>query len=306
MNQVTHCCNCNTTTIRHFAQVPDRHYGIKGIFNLSQCENCKLVFMNPMPTASELAAFYPEESYYSYHVDIYKETSDFKKFLIRLACLDSTPKDVRFKTPGSVLDIGCGNGWNLYQYKKQGWEVAGVEPSKVGATIGNQAGLNIFNGDLLDASFKSDSFDYIRLNHSFEHIHNPREVLSEIYRILKPGGKLFIGVPNIDSFNAKLFKNYWYHLGAPVHTFSYSPATLSSLLTQHDFKVEKVQYNSNWAGSIGSFQIYMNRKSGKSSDKGFFMNATPFKMISGAFAKLLNVFQAGDCMEIIASKEHTY
>lgn len=303
MNTITNCYNCHSTNLVNHANVPDRHYGIKGEFNLSKCAQCGLVFMNPMPTEEELKSFYPEESYYSYHVDIYRQISPLKNWLIRLTCLDTIPKDVSFSSPGTVLDIGCGNGWNLYQYKQQGWKVAGVEPSKIAAEIGNQAGLNIYNGDLLSAGFEANSFDYIRLNHSFEHIHNPDEILSEIHRILKPDGKVFIGVPNIAGVNSKIFKKYWYYLGAPVHTFNYNTDTLRQMLEKNNFKVIKTNYNGNWAGFLGSIQIYLNRKSGKPSDQGFFVNFVFFKMVSGFIAKIQNLFHSGDCIELIATKE---
>ena len=101
-----------------------------------------------------------------------------------------------------MLDIGCGNGWFIYMMRDKGWDVKGVEPSKAGAEAGRRiANLDIHHGDLLSGNYPSEYFDYIRSNHSFEHIPNPNEVLQEIHRILKPNGKAFIGVPNINSLN---------------------------------------------------------------------------------------------------------
>jgi SAM-dependent methyltransferase len=283
--------------------VPDRHYGIPGLYSYMQCRECQLIFLNPMPGPDELSAFYPEETYYSFHADIYKELSAIKKWILRLAFLDFSTKDPRFENPGKILDIGCGNGWDLYQFKKKGWEVAGVEPSRVAADIGNKAELNIFNGDLLSARYAADSFDYVRSNHSFEHIHNPNEILQEIHRILKQDGKLFIGVPNIRSTNARLFKTFWYYLGAPVHTLNYSDKTLAAMLEKHGFRVEKVRYNATWAGILGSVQIYFNRNKNRTSDKGFLVNFMPLKMLAGFCAKIQNIVRKGDCIEITATKK---
>lgn len=300
MEKVNKCFNCGHSKIVDYTKVPDRHYGIKGEYTMSKCENCELVFMDPMPNEIELASFYPEDSYYSYHIDIYKEEGWLKKIMRKILFLDFTVKDPFFAKVGSILDIGCGNGWTLFQFKKKGWQVAGVEPSKIGAEIGNKAGLNIFNGDLMGAKFDSNSFDYIRSNHSFEHIHNPNEILSEVHRILKNDGKLLIGVPNIGGVNSKVFKDYWYYLGAPVHTFNYNSKTLCEILIKNGFKIEKVNYNSTWAGILGSIQIYLNRSTEKKSDEGFIFNFVPLRILASIIAKVENFFGVGDCIEVIA------
>ena len=303
MEKVKYCPNCESNHIEHFIRVPDRHYGIKGEFNNAVCYACSLVFLDPMPNEEELSKFYPEDSYYSFHVDINYKEPLLKRLIKSIFLLNIKTKDPKFYNPGKILDIGCGNGWTLNEYKQKGWEVAGVEPSETAAKIGNKAGLNIHSGNLLSANYDDNRFDYIRSNHSFEHIPNPNEVLSEVFRILKSDGKLFIGVPNINGINSKLFKAYWYYLGAPVHTFNYSPSTLTSILEKNGFKVKKVTYNSNYAGILGSIQIYLNRNKNLASDKGFVYNFIPFRIIASIIAKIENLFRIGDCMELIAEKK---
>lgn len=303
MEIIKKCINCNSEKIISIYQVPDRHYNIKGNFDLGKCISCGLVFMNPMPNNEELSKFYAQDTYYSFHIDIYKENSMVKKFFKTILFQDFTTKDPKFKNKGKILDIGCGNGWVLYQYKKIGWEVAGAEPSAVAAEIGNKVGLNISTGDLISANFKEQEFDYIRSNHSFEHIFNPIETLSEIHRVLKYDGKVFIGIPNIGGLNAKIFKKYWYYLGAPVHTFNYNPENITQIMEKNGFKVKEIKYNSSWAGILGSMQIYLNRNSGKTSDKGLVFNFIGFRIIAGILAKIQNILQLGDCMEVIAIKK---
>jgi SAM-dependent methyltransferase len=304
MEKVCKCYNCEGSNIVNYTKVPDRHYGIKGEYTMSKCENCGLVFMDPMPNSSELSSFYPEESYYSYHIDIYKEASLFKRILKSIFFLQIKVTDVNFNKIGNVLDLGCGNGWKLFQYKKKGWGVYGVEPSKVGSEIGNKADLNIFNGDLFGANFDSDFFDYIRSNHSFEHIHNPNEILNELNRIMKYDGKIMIGIPNINGLVSKIFGDYWYYLGAPVHTVNYNPKTITEILNKNGFKVTSINYCSNWAGILGSIQIYLNRKSIKNSEQGFIFNFVPFRILAGFVASILNLFKMGDCIEVIAVKSN--
>lgn len=302
MQQISNCPNCNSNSLADYLKAKDRHYGNTGEYATSICKNCSLVFMNPMPNDDELAGFYPPETYYSFHESIKNQQSPLKQKIFKLLCINFPTHDAKFPTPGRILDIGCGNGYSLVKYKNTGWEVFGVEPSSVAAKVGNENGLNIFCGTLIDAKFPDNHFDYIRSNHSFEHVYNPNETLKEIHRVLKPGGKLFIGVPNIKGLMPKIFKQYWYYFGLPVHTFNYNPASLSAMLNKHNFIVEKTIHNSTWAGILGSIQVYLNRNTNKLSGDGFLLKFKPFKPVAGVFARLFNLLKMGDCMEIIAKK----
>jgi len=295
------CVLCGGKNLKSIYKTYDRHYGMKGEFNIDQCQSCSLVFLNPMPSEEYLTSLYPK-TYYSYQ-DFYDKKSFLRNFyrnyLLKIGTLDP-----HFDSPGKIVDVGCGSGKFLYAMKKKGWEVYGVEVNENAAKLGNELEqLNIHPGDLLTSKFDDDFFDYVRSNHSFEHMTNPEPVLEEMHRILKPDGKLLIGVPNIDSFNGRFFKKYWWYLGAPVHTFNYSVATLSKMLEKHGFVVEKVSYNGDYTGVLGSFQIFLNRKNGKMSKQGFFINNILFRAIAHRIAKLLNLFKTGDAMEIICSKK---
>jgi SAM-dependent methyltransferase len=187
--------------------------------------------------------------------------------------------------------------------RDQGWRVDGVEISQAAAEVGrNMANLNIFSGGLTDARFPSNHFDYIRANHSFEHMCDPNETLNEIYRILKPGGRLLIGVPNQESLNSAVFGPYWWYRGAPVHPFTYSPSTLSRFLVKHGFNVNRVNYNSDYSGILGSLQIWANRNNGRRSTEGFLINSAPLKVICHWLAKIIDRLRVGDAIEIIATK----
>jgi SAM-dependent methyltransferase len=161
-------------------------------------------------------------------------------------------------------------------------------------------GLDIFAGTIDAANYPSATFDYVRSNHSFEHIHNPREVLLEIRRILKSTGLLFIGVPNVKGWMARFYGSYWWYLGAPVHPFGYSPATLGQLLAESGFDVKRVNYNSNSAGIFGSLQIYLNRNNGKVGEDGWIARSRFLRLIGRWTARILDSLKTGDCIEIIA------
>lgn len=294
------CTICNSKKIQHKYTTTDRHYNIKGEYEVWECKNCELHFINPMLTEEYLTSLYPT-NYYAYQ-DV-KKKSSIKSWIVKAIGFKIKTKDPSFNRVGKILDVGCGSGWILNEYKQKGWETYGVEVSKDAAELGNKEfNVNIFNGDLHKANFENNYFDFIRSNHSFEHIVNGREVLIEINRILKDDGKLHIGVPNINSFCGKLFKKYWWYLGAPVHTFNYTVKSLTMLLEQTGFNVQKVQYNSDYGGTLGSLQIYLNRKNGKISTQGWVFNNLALKFCFHLFAKFVDLVSVGDVIEITATK----
>ncbi len=199
-----------------------------------------------------------------------------------------------------MLDLGCGAGQFLLEMRERGWTVRGAELDSNAAAAGRRDGLDIFGGTLHDAAFPSAAFDYVRSNHSFEHIHNPREVLREIRRIVRPDGRLFIGVPNLAGLMPKMWGTYWWYLGSPVHTYGYTPASISRLLAEEGFQVEKIGYNSTYAGITGSLQIWLNRNNGRGAEEGWVVKNLALRIFGHWLAQIIDLFRAGDCMEVIA------
>jgi ubiquinone/menaquinone biosynthesis C-methylase UbiE len=298
--ELTECPLCDGHEHEEIYLARDRHYGIPGVYRIVRCAACSLIFLNPMYSDAELSKLYPSD-YYAYQDNF--DPGRWKQLVKRLLCYRLKTQDPKFSTPGKMLDLGCGTGWFMRTMRDQGWEAHGVEINESAAALGRKtAGLSIFSGTLKQANFPSGSFDYIRSNHSFEHISCPGETLDEIHRVLKPDGKIMIGVPNVSSPNARFFRQYWWYLGAPVHTFTYSVDTLSRLLRKHRFAIETVTYNSDFSGILGSFQIWLNRKNGRKSTQGMMINNPVLRIPCQWAAKLFDRFKRGDAIEITSVK----
>jgi SAM-dependent methyltransferase len=297
---ISSCPLCAADQLNDLYVTRDRHYGIAGSYRVVKCANCSIVLLNPMYSDDALAAFYPSD-YYAYQDQF--QSNRWRRLTKRLLGYSKGTKEPSFPLPGRVLDLGCGSGWFLEELRSQGWDAYGVEISESASDLGRKLrNLKIFRGALPQAQFPSGFFDYVRANHSFEHISCPNETLDEIRRILKPHGKLLIGVPNIGSFNARLFKRYWWHLCAPVHAFSYSADTLCRMLAKHDFRVEKVTFNSDYFGIIGSLQIWLNRKTARKSMEGRLVNNYFLRFACQWFANFMDLARTGDMIEVTAVK----
>jgi SAM-dependent methyltransferase len=293
------CPVCKALTISSWQAARDRHYGNAGSWALASCGACDAKFLNPMPTEPELGAFYPAE-YYSFQGN---ETApkDSLTSNLRKALLPAGTKDPK-RVPGRVLDIGCGSAWKLREFEKLGWEVMGVEYSEGACEVARSHGVPVFHGSLLEAKLESSSFDYIRSNHSFEHMVNPHELLEEIARLLKPGGQFLVAVPDAHGLMAKLFGDNWYFLGAPVHTITYNRKNLVSMLSSHGFEIESARGNSDHGGTLGSLQMWLLRNSTKRFDEGRLHRNKSLILVGFWFSKLLDRLGQGDCVEVVASR----
>ncbi len=300
------CPVCGDNHINFYTNTYDKHYGhTEKNYDVYSCTKCKLLFLNPMIDDSELFALYPED-YYDTSMqtanDIIKKSQPnfLKDFLI-----GAKAKDLKLSFAGKkVLDLGVGDCEQLYVLHKQGAEAYGTEIRESACIIGEKLGLKVSKGTLFEANYQSDFFDYIRSNHSFEHITEPRELLEEINRILKEKGRLFIGVPNTKSWTFRLFGKNWYYLGVPFHPFSYNPNNLIQLCEQYGFKMEKINYNANYSSFVSGIQILLNLKNKKKSSDGWF-HSKYTRIIFHQIARLSNLFKRGDCMEITFVKTKT-
>ena len=90
-----------------------------------------------------------------------------------------------------MLDIGCGAGWFIFQMREQGWDVKDVEPNVHAAEFGrSKKEFGYFSRIAIGRKLSPQAFDYVRMNHSFEHMEHPNRILDEIYRILADDGQV--------------------------------------------------------------------------------------------------------------------
>lgn len=114
------------------------------------------------------------------------------------------------RLPKSILDVGSASGWFLSEVKKRlpDSSCTGVDVYEPAITYAKKHYKNIdFRvGDAHKLPFKSASFDLVICTEVLEHVVNPENVVSEIGRVLKPGGEAVI---EMDSGNL-LFRMAWY------------------------------------------------------------------------------------------------
>ena len=103
---------------------------------------------------------------------------------------------------GFLLDAPAGTGALASRLKKMGFSVSCCD---INPSLFLVRDIEIKWGDLSQSlSYPSGSFDFITCIEGLEHLENPFNAIREFYRILKPGGKLFLSLPNYLNIERRL------------------------------------------------------------------------------------------------------
>ncbi len=294
--EINFCLVCNSRGSLLYEGLRDRLFGVEGVYNYFFCDRCKFAWLNPRPIKEDIAKCYKE--YYTHQPSIIskeinarknKIKEKIRKFilysysnipisdtlssskLILGKILSLFPSLLKRASPiipkwyncGKLLDIGCGNGYFLYIMKKLGWNVYGIEIDEEAANFAKRNyDLPIFIGSLEEANFSEGFFDVITMNHTIEHVYNPLTLLRKAYKILVPGGYIYLRTPNIESLAHKLFKRDCFFLDAPRHLWLWSKNSITKILEREKFNVIKFE-TSNFYASVVYDQSKLIQKQGR-------------------------------------------
>lgn len=109
-------------------------------------------------------------------------------------------------------------------------------------------GLPCLQGTLPHPDLRPESVEVVTMWSSLEHVHQPLETLRQVHRLLVPGGRLIVSVPNIRSLPFRWFGAAWFGLDLPRHLTHFSVPTLRLMLEQAGFNVTDVRmsWHSEW------------------------------------------------------------
>lgn len=201
------------------------------------CRACGLVFVNPLPSPEELAAYYAEGGEFAHRRGLVgqatlaerREDGDRARPHIsrrqagKLRLLFepvSDHLDVSNPPPGAkVLDYGCGPGRLLNRLQAVGWMTYGIEPATKSAFPRHQE---------LEAPPGEPAFLLVTLHHVLEHLRNPLAVLRTLSRSMLEGGILYLSVPRLDTL--PIHRDIHYCINPEGHIVGYTRDCLATLL----------------------------------------------------------------------------
>lgn len=214
----------------------------KGGYAFTRCAACELIFVDPVPSEAEVAAFYEGAffsgaggaGYVNYDREQRWRTRNYRR---DLAVMES------LQPGGRMLDVGCATG-SFMKICGPNWQTYGQEVSHFAGEQARQVfGQDrIFIGKLGDAPFPEQSFDFITLWETINHMVDPRTELRDMARFCKPGGYLALSVGDVGCALARVMGRYWYHVTPPIHIWFFTRVTMARILDEAGFDIVRCDY----------------------------------------------------------------
>ncbi len=199
---------------------------------LARCPDCELLLLvRPGDEDSNLRV--QQETFGTDWVE-------FRRKQQRVTCRDAHRRlaDIqRYASGGSLLEIGCGTGELLAVAEQRGFQVTGIDSSSEALEHARACfGLGQLFPSLSSLSDSKAHFDVVVMSHVLEHLYYPVQTLQQIQVLLRPGGILYVAVPNLDDWGVGILGGDWpdFH---PAHVTHFNFRTLSRLLIGQGFKV---------------------------------------------------------------------
>jgi 2-polyprenyl-3-methyl-5-hydroxy-6-metoxy-1,4-benzoquinol methylase len=269
LEEVRRCPACeDPRSASELDDLRDTTFGAaKGTWSLQRCLGCRVVYLDPRPDPASIHLAY--RNYYT-HAPTQAATRNVAAFLKH--ALANGYRNHLFRTklkpsltvgalltplfpaiaqhiqeedrgvgrregpPGRLLDVGCGNGHFLQVARRLGWISYGVDADAAAATAAGRCG-EIIGSQIHELGADYDRFfNVVTLSHVIEHVHDPVDTLRHCWRVLRPGGYVWLETPNIDSIGYEVFGAHWRGLEAPRHLVLFGSTSLRSCLERAGFQ----------------------------------------------------------------------
>ncbi len=278
------CPNCGrddfTVTFDSNIGEADLQKGIKTVYMLWEdthgryvkCKNCHLIYVNPIEKASKINGDY-------------SKMGNTDAPIIRGSRLRAAKSQLglikKYKSGTTLLDIGCGEGFFLFNASKAGYTTKGIEISQDAAEYaGREFGLDVEAKPFEELQFPDNYFDVVTLWQVLEHVPYPLIVLKEVHRILKPEGLLATSTPDIESILAKIFRRKWWNLRR-LHINQFTVKTLTDMLKRAGFKnVFSTKYKEHISISMLVISLLKHLKMYERAKSRFYPSSTSGKIMN--------------------------
>lgn len=229
------CDNCGSGSYRvlYPAGRAQRH-------QIVVCGDCGLMFAHPLGT-SNLASYSRDERIAPPLTD---DSPAVQRGRHKLPDYEGIGEALLQWLPqrGHLVEVGAFSGILLDAYRKQGWQVTGIEPDGSAVAYGRQRfGVDLRNGTLDSVELAHGSADAVVMLHVIEHIDRPSAAVAAVRRLLRPGGVFVVETPTYDSLAYRLLGRRERSLSCDGHIFFYTEPSLRRLLTTHGFGILRVE-----------------------------------------------------------------
>lgn len=235
-DRIKKCISCDSSNFSFYKN--------HKVFNLPIyiCNNCKLYVLGTLQDEldTKLNHYYDSEFWEKTNSQIKLDdnfSDDYSKGRIRIwqsqfkYCKTIIKKNIK------ILEIGSGHGEAIYNFDQLGFKVVGIEPDKKNVLNINkklkQSKCILGNAETFELNQK---FDLIWMNHVFEHLSKPIEILEKCKKFLNNMGHIFIEVPSVEKIN-----DYRTFTITP-HAYNYSKLALENICKKSNYSIIKCDY----------------------------------------------------------------
>ena len=248
------CPGCGSNATRKLgSRGGEAHRHGKGIkTTIVQCLHCEVIYAKPtlIPLDNPYDTHTAEE-YFQLH-DAQVKTSAGED-------LAAVAEEV-LGTKGKMLEVGCGRGELLLGALNRGWSVYGIEMTEGFAEVARSKGIDIELSSVEQSKSLHQTYDVILLAAILEHLYDPIAILNKVHAALRPGGLVFIDVPNERSLTMRIGNCYMRVRGkdwtvnlsptfSPFHVVGFSPKSLTAVLNSTGFRVLRLDVT-RWNNSL--------------------------------------------------------
>lgn len=292
------CEVCGANDPRPIAWRTDLFLGGTTVYTHCRCGGCGVVYQHPRPTPATIGRLYPEEEYPEYVPGLHTEPPlrrAVRRYGLRKRCARVT----RYVPAGRALDVGCATGdfaWEMGQ--QPGWAAFGIDISRGAVSyahsqLGVKGGVAVLNA----APFADGSFDAITMWNVFEHVYDPRAVIAEAARLLRPGGVLVITHPNLDSIDRRLFGHTWIGYELPRHIYLFPSDLLRDLMAEYGLtEIERSCFYGSHAATMTSIMFLVEARLGRGRAAGLVRRALfslPARVLCAPYFMLIDRLRLG-------------
>jgi SAM-dependent methyltransferase len=273
--------------------------GEKLNFQFVICSACKSLFTSEPPVDGE------EQQYEDYGYS----SSNIPSF-IDARCDELVKPFEKYRKFNKFLEVGFGAGTVIRAAARARWNVSGVEMSSTAVKVlgDRHPEFDLRCGALESQSFEAESFDGVAIVEVIEHVLDPEPLLSEVFRILRPGGVVWVTTPSLNSLSWRLLGLNWSMVAPPDHLEIYSTKGVRTLLASCGYTVQRLD-----TFGINPYEIlkfYKGKEEVSVGDRlnsGYDLNESlesggVGKMAKQAVNALLNLAKLGDGIKVWAEK----
>jgi len=292
------CLVCGASRHRMLFVGTEERFGHGGSFTVASCEQCGFAWTSLDPDV-DLGDWY-ERSYWGNREDGgdrngHARGPAYRALRAVWRAINGTARPSRWVKRGRVLDVGYGPGYDTLEMQEQGARVIGIDISSAGLRGAGGLRPPVARAVANACPFADGSFDTVVMSQVLEHLSDPVGALAEARRILRPGGRLLVLVPNAAGVQRHVFRNHWVNWHLPYHIWHFEASTAIALVTRCGFRVKRVR-----TYSPGEWLLLSLRLTWPSlgSVEGNRPVSRALRLIAAPLLRMVDCLGLGDCLVV--------